>query len=81
MKTTTTTYGNTIHADDTIARTRTYFFSPMLKTLQDFWANRKSTPNTEGGSWTANIKELTISVTDYITSEEYFAHIEGDEEE
>ena len=73
-----TRYGNTIHSDDTIQIVQEYIFTDIQE-LRDFWQDRKSISN--GGSWTADIKVMTISLSDYIKSEEYFAHIEGDEEE
>ena len=75
---TKTKYGDTIHSDNTIQMTKTYIFTDIQK-LKVFWEDRKSFSN--NGSWTANIRELTIDLTGYIKSEEYFAHIDGDEEE
>ena len=75
---TQTKYGNVIHSDDTIQIVQEYIFTDIQE-LRDFWNNRKSISN--GGSWTADVKVMTISLKDYVKSEEYFAHIEGDEEE
>ena len=75
---TKTKYGNTIHSDDTIQIVQEYIFTDIQE-LRDFWNNRKSISN--GGSWTSDVKVMTISLKDYVKSEEYFAHIEGDEEE
>jgi len=72
-----TIYGNIIHSDDTIQIVQEYIFTDIQE-LRDFWQDRKSIAN---GSWTADIKVMTISLKDYVKSEEYFAHIEGDEEE
>ena len=75
---TQTKYGSTIPSDDTIQIVQEYIFTDIQE-LRDFWQDRKSISNC--GSWTADIKVMTISLSDYIKSEEYFAHIEGDEEE
>lgn len=77
---TKTRYGSTIHSDDTIQMTQEYIFTDIQE-LRDFWNNRKSISN--GGSWTADIKTMTISLSDYVKSKVYFAleHIKGDEEE
>ena len=74
---TKTKYGDTIHSDDTIQMMKEYIFTDVEK-LKAFWQNRNAF-NT--GSWTANLPLLTITLSDYVKSEEYFAHIEGDEEE
>tara|TARA_R100000742_G_C4276436_1_gene97507 strand:+ start:1824 stop:2057 length:234 start_codon:yes stop_codon:yes gene_type:complete len=75
---TKTRYGSTIHSDDTIQITQDYTFTD-IEELRVFWNNRKSISNS--GSWTADIKMMIISLSDYVKSEVYFAHIEGDEEE
>lgn len=71
-------YENIIHSDDTIARTKIFYFK-NIDVLSSFWKNRKSIDN--DGGWTADIKNLTIEVKDWVKSEVYFAHIDGDEEE
>ena len=77
---TKTTYGNTIHADDTITRTIIYYFTDRKK-FQSFWENRESLTYHSNGSWIAKIRELRIEVKDYVKSEMYFTFIDGDEEE
>ena len=67
-----TKYGNVIHSDDTIQIVQEYIFTDIHE-LRDFWNNRKSISN--GGSWTADGKVMTISLKDYVKSEAYFANI------
>tara|TARA_R110000744_G_C19338254_1_gene559212 strand:- start:1629 stop:1868 length:240 start_codon:yes stop_codon:yes gene_type:complete len=65
-------YGNTIHSDDTIAKYVTYLFE-NIQALKAFW---KETRNE--GKFNADLKKLTITSQEYISSEEYFS--ESDEE-
>tara|TARA_R100000734_G_scaffold18983_1_gene17348 strand:+ start:617 stop:847 length:231 start_codon:yes stop_codon:yes gene_type:complete len=67
-------YGNTIYSDDKIAKYTEFKFD-TIKELKDFWINKPSK-----GQWEANINQLTVTHSDWITSKEYFEMI-GDENE
>jgi|TARA_R110002020_G_scaffold454264_2_gene669592 hypothetical protein len=59
-------YGNTIHTDNTVAKYTTYIFKDMA-TLMTFWKE-----NGSKGKFKADLKELSVTSQEYISSEEYF---------
>ena len=66
---TATRYGSTIFSDNTIRKSITYTFDSLVR-LKSFWTQRDmSSENT----WSADLSNLRITETMYITSEEFFA--------
>ena len=59
-------YGTTLHADDSVAKYTTYTFDSMQE-LKVFWEENKNK-----GRYNADLKKLTVTYQEYVSSEEYF---------
>jgi hypothetical protein len=67
-------YGNTIYADNRIARYTEFMFD-SLNDLEQFWVSRKED---DEGRWEANVKSLVVTYSDWVSSEEFF-EVKGEE--
>tara|TARA_R110001599_G_scaffold276582_1_gene477918 strand:- start:562 stop:912 length:351 start_codon:yes stop_codon:yes gene_type:complete len=77
-------YGTTIYSDNTISKVTKYHFDSLIE-LREFWqiGNEDNQDGKVKGVWMANLENLSITHTAYVSSNEYFEYIDSldDDEE